>query len=540
MISFNGTRLNAGVAFGKVKIIGRHGNNIVRQKTSDSSFEVERLTHAIDTAEAELIKMLDKIDKSHVQEITILEAQKVLLKDVELVKSTIKMIREELVTAEYAVYSVGNTYIELLENIDDEYMRARALDVKDIISRITHILLNENNNKDQLTYDSIIISEDLTPSETVQMDKDKLKGIVVLKGSYNSHTAIIARTYNIPALIKTNISDYLKYDGMDAIIDGEEGIIYIDPDQATIQKMKQKVKGYQSEQESLEIYKTLEDKTKDGAIVNVYANSGSLEDVRKAVEWGASGIGLFRSEFVYLNKKTFPTEDYQFEIYKSAIELMQGKKVVIRTLDIGGDKTADYFELADEANPALGNRAIRYSLNNPDVFKTQLRAIYRASAFGNVAIMFPMIITVEEIKKIKEYIDQVKEELKKENIDFSRVETGIMIETPAASIISDLLAKEVDFFSIGTNDLTQYTLAADRQNPLTDKCFDTHHPAILRQIKVIIDNAHKENIKVSICGELATDEELISQLISYGIDGLSVPPSKILRVRKKVRESCRG
>lgn len=540
MISFNGTRLNAGVAFGKVKIIGRHGNNIVRQKTSDSSFEVERLTHAIDTAEAELIKMLDKIDKSHVQEITILEAQKVLLKDAELVKSTIKMIREELVTAEYAVYSVGNTYIELLENIDDEYMRARALDVKDIISRITHILLNENNNKDQLTYDSIIISEDLTPSETVQMDKDKLKGIVVLKGSYNSHTAIIARTYNIPALIKTNISDYLKYDGMDAIIDGEEGIIYIDPDQATIQKMKQKVKGYQSEQESLEIYKTLEDKTKDGAIVNVYANSGSLEDVRKAVEWGASGIGLFRSEFVYLNKKTFPTEDYQFEIYKSAIELMQGKKVVIRTLDIGGDKTADYFELADEANPALGNRAIRYSLNNPDVFKTQLRAIYRASAFGNVAIMFPMIITVEEIKKIKEYIDQVKEELKKENIDFSRVETGIMIETPAASIISDLLAKEVDFFSIGTNDLTQYTLAADRQNPLTDKCFDTHHPAILRQIKVIIDNAHKENIKVSICGELATDEELISQLISYGIDGLSVPPSKILRVRKKVRESCRG
>ena len=540
MISFNGTRLNAGVAFGKVKIIGRHGNNIVRQKTSDSSFEVERLTHAIDTAEAELIKMLDNIDKSHVQEITILEAQKVLLKDAELVKSTIKMIREELVTAEYAVYSVGNTYIELLENIDDEYMRARALDVKDIISRITHILLNENNNKDQLTYDSIIISEDLTPSETVQMDKDKLKGIVVLKGSYNSHTAIIARTYNIPALIKTNISDYLKYDGMDAIIDGEEGIIYIDPDQATIQKMKQKVKGYQSEQESLEIYKTLEDKTKDGAIVNVYANSGSLEDVRKAVEWGASGIGLFRSEFVYLNKKTFPTEDYQFEIYKSAIELMQGKKVVIRTLDIGGDKTADYFELADEANPALGNRAIRYSLNNPDVFKTQLRAIYRASAFGNVAIMFPMIITVEEIKKIKEYIDQVKEELKKENIDFSRVETGIMIETPAASIISDLLAKEVDFFSIGTNDLTQYTLAADRQNPLTDKCFDTHHPAILRQIKVIIDNAHKENIKVSICGELATDEELISQLISYGIDGLSVPPSKILRVRKKVRESCRG
>ena len=540
MISFNGTRLNAGVAFGKVKIIGRHGNNIVRQKTSDSSFEVERLTHAIDTAEAELIKMLDKIDKSHVQEITILEAQKVLLKDAELVKSTIKMIREELVTAEYAVYSVGNTYIELLENIDDEYMRARALDVKDIISRITHILLNENNNKDQLTYDSIIISEDLTPSETVQMDKDKLKGIVVLKGSYNSHTAIIARTYNIPALIKTNISDYLKYDGMDAIIDGEEGIIYIDPDQATIQKMKQKVKGYQSEQESLEIYKTLEDKTKDGAIVNVYANSGSLEDVRKAVEWGASGIGLFRSEFVYLNKKTFPTEDYQFEIYKSAIELMQGKKVVIRTLDIGGDKTADYFELADEANPALGNRAIRYSLNNPDVFKTQLRAIYRASAFGNVAIMFPMIITVEEIKKIKEYIDQVKEELKKENIDFSRVETGIMIETPAASIISDLLAKEVDFFSIGTNDLTQYTLAAERQNPLTDKCFDTHHPAILRQIKVIIDNAHKENIKVSICGELATDEELISQLISYGIDGLSVPPSKILRVRKKVRESCRG
>ena len=540
MISFNGTRLNAGVAFGKVKIIGRHGNNIVRQKTSDSSFEVERLTHAIDTAEAELIKMLDKIDKSHVQEITILEAQKVLLKDAELVKSTIKMIREELVTAEYAVYSVGNTYIELLENIVDEYMRARALDVKDIISRITHILLNENNNKDQLTYDSIIISEDLTPSETVQMDKDKLKGIVVLKGSYNSHTAIIARTYNIPALIKTNISDYLKYDGMDAIIDGEEGIIYIDPDQATIQKMKQKVKGYQSEQESLEIYKTLEDKTKDGAIVNVYANSGSLEDVRKAVEWGASGIGLFRSEFVYLNKKTFPTEDYQFEIYKSAIELMQGKKVVIRTLDIGGDKTADYFELADEANPALGNRAIRYSLNNPDVFKTQLRAIYRASAFGNVAIMFPMIITVEEIKKIKEYIDQVKEELKKENIDFSRVETGIMIETPAASIISDLLAKEVDFFSIGTNDLTQYTLAADRQNPLTDKCFDTHHPAILRQIKVIIDNAHKENIKVSICGELATDEELISQLISYGIDGLSVPPSKILRVRKKVRESCRG
>ena len=540
MISFNGTRLNAGVAFGKVKIIGRHGNNIVRQKTSDSSFEVERLTHAIDTAEAELIKMLDKIDKSHVQEITILGAQKVLLKDAELVKSTIKMIREELVTAEYAVYSVGNTYIELLENIDDEYMRARALDVKDIISRITHILLNENNNKDQLTYDSIIISEDLTPSETVQMDKDKLKGIVVLKGSYNSHTAIIARTYNIPALIKTNISDYLKYDGMDAIIDGEEGIIYIDPDQATIQKMKQKVKGYQSEQESLEIYKTLEDKTKDGAIVNVYANSGSLEDVRKAVEWGASGIGLFRSEFVYLNKKTFPTEDYQFEIYKSAIELMQGKKVVIRTLDIGGDKTADYFELADEANPALGNRAIRYSLNNPDVFKTQLRAIYRASAFGNVAIMFPMIITVEEIKKIKEYIDQVKEELKKENIDFSRVETGIMIETPAASIISDLLAKEVDFFSIGTNDLTQYTLAADRQNPLTDKCFDTHHPAILRQIKVIIDNAHKENIKVSICGELATDEELISQLISYGIDGLSVPPSKILRVRKKVRESCRG
>ena len=540
MISFNETRLNAGVAFGKVKIIRRHGNNIVRQKTSDSSFEVERLTHAIDTAEAELIKMLDKIDKSHVQEITILEAQKVLLKDAELVKSTIKMIREELVTAEYAVYSVGNTYIELLENIDDEYMRARALDVKDIISRITHILLNENNNKDQLTYDSIIISEDLTPSETVQMDKDKLKGIVVLKGSYNSHTAIIARTYNIPALIKTNISDYLKYDGMDAIIDGEEGIIYIDPDQATIQKMKQKVKGYQSEQESLEIYKTLEDKTKDGAIVNVYANSGSLEDVRKAVEWGASGIGLFRSEFVYLNKKTFPTEDYQFEIYKSAIELMQGKKVVIRTLDIGGDKTADYFELADEANPALGNRAIRYSLNNPDVFKTQLRAIYRASAFGNVAIMFPMIITVEEIKKIKEYIDQVKEELKKENIDFSRVETGIMIETPAASIISDLLAKEVDFFSIGTNDLTQYTLAADRQNPLTDKCFDTHHPAILRQIKVIIDNAHKENIKVSICGELATDEELISQLISYGIDGLSVPPSKILRVRKKVRESCRG
>ena len=525
-----------GIAVGKLSFFKRKETNIVEIKIESPAEEIKRFEEARILAVEELRVLYEEALKNLGEEhAMIFKMQQVMVLDIEYYDSVKSIINSELINAESAVKKTSDMLASVFEAIEDEYMRERGADIKDISKRLIDVLVKGSSDKLSLSQPVIIAAEDLAPSETVQLDKSKVLGFITSKGSCNSHTAILARTMNIPAII--GVGDELKeeLDGKEIIIDGFSGQIYIEPDLKTVTCMEEKRQADLEKKKLLERLKGKETMTADGKRINLYANIGDVSDLKAVFENDAEGIGLFRSEFLYLENEDFPTEQQQFEVYKEVAEKMKNKKVIIRTLDIGADKQASYFNIPDEENPAMGYRAIRICLNEKDIFKTQLRALYRASIFGNISIMFPMIISVEEVIEIKQIIKEVKEELKKENYEFKEdVELGIMIETPASVMISDLLAKEVDFFSVGTNDLTQYTLAIDRQNQKLDKIFNPRHKSILRMLKMVVDNAHREGKWVGICGELAADIELTEEFISMGFDELSVSPAYILRLREKI------
>jgi len=468
----------------------------------------------------------------------IFQVHQMMLDDLDYVEAITNLITTQQVNGEYAVAVTGDNFSQMFASMEDEYMRARAADVKDISERVIAILSGNENSGLVTDKPVILAADDLAPSETVQLEKEKVLSFITRGGSTNSHTAILARTMNIPAVIGVGDGLSEEYEGKLGIVDGAEGVIYIDPDEETLTKYKEKQKEYQDRLALLQQLKGEENITLDGQKIKVYANIGNASDIGAVMQNDAGGIGLFRSEFLYLESDHFPTEEEQFKVYRYAAETMAGKMVVIRTLDIGADKQIDYFHLPKEENPALGYRAIRICLMQHDIFQTQLRALFRASAFGNIAIMFPMIVAVEEVLEIKEIVEKVKAELDEAGIPYNKkTQLGIMIETPAAAIISDDLAKEVDFFSVGTNDLTQYTTAVDRQNANLDKFYYPHHKALLRLIKMAADNAHKNGIWIGICGELGADTELTETFLSMGIDELSVSPACILPLRKKIRET---
>lgn len=536
MEQFSGKKIFSGVAIGKVLFYSKVENQVVRKKIADADAEIARYEEAKAQAIRELKALYEKAVKD-VGEVNaqIFEVHSMMLEDGDYNDSVYSLIRNQQVNAEYAVGTTGDNFAEMFANMDDEYFKARSIDMKDISERVIAVL-NGNSGTGAMTDEPVIlVAEDLAPSETVQMDKDKLLAFVTRLGSSNSHTAILARTMNIPALIDVEIDQ--AWNGKLAVVDGYQGCIVIDPDEATLEMYKKKQQEDLEKRELLLTLKGKENVTKSGQKINLYANIGNASDLASVLQNDAGGIGLFRSEFLYLESETFPTEEEQFAVYKHVAETMAGKKVIIRTLDIGADKQVDYFELGHEDNPAMGYRAIRICLTQTEIFKTQLRAIFRASNYGKISIMYPMIISVAEVKRIKEIVEEVKEELRKEGIPFGEVEQGIMIETPAAAVISDLLAKEVDFFSIGTNDLTQYTLAIDRQNAKLDDFYDSHHEAVLRLIQMVVDNAHKEGIWAGICGELGADTTLTERFLKMGLDELSVSPSCILPIRKIVREA---
>ena len=480
-------------------------------------------------------KALDDVGETNAM---IFEIHQMMLEDLDYVESIVNIITSQEVNAEYAVATTADNFAAMFAAMDDAYMQGRAADVKDVSERLIQVLSDQNSASMEMNEPVIIAADDLVPSETVQLDKEKVLSFITMYGSANSHTAILARTMNIPAVIGIGEDLKKEYDGKEAIVDGMEGVIYIDPDKETFTRMREKQKEDQEQKALLEQLKGKENITKSGQKVMVYANIGNLSDVGAVLKNDAGGIGLFRSEFLYLESETFPTEEEQFKVYKQVAENMAGKRVIIRTLDIGADKQVDYFGLDKEENPALGYRAIRICLTRQEIFKTQLRALYRASAYGQIAIMFPMIISVDEIKQIKKIIEEVKQELKEEGIDFrENVELGVMIETPAAVMVSRDLAKEVDFFSVGTNDLTQYTLAIDRQNQKLEPFYDSHHPAVLSMIRMAAENAHAEGKWIGICGELGADLSLTETFLEMGIDELSVAPGMILPLRKRIREA---
>lgn len=533
---YNGKSIYKGIAIGKIKYMKKTEPDTSRHEISDIKSEMKRY----DVARKKAILQLKKIYRDAISEIgedaaAIFDVQSMMLEDDDYNESVQSMIEENKDNAEFAVFNTGEIISSTFAEMDDDYMKARAYDIKDVSLRVVNILCG-NDSESILDDEPVILAiDELTPAETVQMDKSKLLSFVTKYGSSNSHTAILARTINIPAVTGVIIDQ--AWNGKMAIVNGETGEIIIEPDEKTMNKMLKKRKKIEEEFEILQKLKGMPNRTKSGKEINLYANIGGVEDVEKVLENDANGIGLFRSEFLYLGRNDYPTEEQQFVAYKNVVRKMKGKKVIIRTLDIGADKKADYFNLEKEDNPAMGFRAIRICLACPKLFKTQLRAIYRASAYGTISIMYPMIISLQEVQKVKEISAEVRSELNLDNIPYGDVEQGIMIETPAAVIMSDELACEVDFFSIGTNDLTQYTLAMDRQNCRLESMFDTHHPAILRQIKTTIDNAHKHNCWVGICGELAADLSLTKTFIDMGIDELSVSPSSVLPVRQKIREA---
>lgn len=535
---FNGKGVFGGIAIGKISLYRRKQNQIKRSHIEDIPAELKRFEEAkiiaVDQLKELYNKALLEVGEANA---AIFEVHQMMLEDVDYIDSITNIIKTQSVNAEYAVGTTGDNFTKIFSSMEDAYMKERAADIKDISERILTVLSGGTQQVINTTEPVIIFSDDLAPSETVQLDKDKVLAFVTQLGSTNSHTAILARTMNIPALISVNMELSEDYDGVFAIVDGFTGIIYVDPDEETLQKMKKKQAEDLEKKALLLQFKGKENVTLDGKKIKIYANIGNANDVANVLKNDAGGIGLFRSEFLYLEKNDYPTEEEQFNIYKTVAENMAGKKVIIRTLDIGADKQVDYFNMEHEENPAMGYRAIRICLDRKEIFKTQLRALYRASAYGKISIMFPMIISVGEVLEIKEVVNEVKAELKEQGIPFLEVELGIMIETPAAVMISDLLAKEVDFFSIGTNDLTQYTLAIDRQNPKLDKIYDSHHRGVLRMIKMVADNAHANGIWMGICGELASDLTLTETFLSMGIDELSVSPSLILGLRKKVRET---
>ncbi len=535
---YQGKSVFNGIAIGKICVYQKGEQQVKRCKVEDTEAEVKRFREAREQA----VEQLGKLHEKALKEVgeanaAIFEVHQMMLEDDDYLESIENIIRLQEVNAEYAVAATSDNFSEMFSAMDDEYMRERAADVKDISERILTVLKGGNKRKLHMEEPMILVAEDLAPSETVQLEKDKILAFVTVRGSLNSHTAILARTMGIPALVGTSIPLEESLDGKLAAVDGNQGCFYVEPNDETLRVMEEKAAKERENRELLMALKGKESISLDGKKVLTYANIGNSKDLAVVLQNDAEGIGLFRSEFLYLEKNTYPTEEEQFKVYKMVAETMAGRRVIIRTLDIGADKQADYFELAKEENPAMGCRAIRICLTRPEIFKTQLRALFRASAYGKLAVMYPMITSVEEVRKIKEIVEEVKAELKEAEIDYGEVEQGIMIETPAAAIISDLLAKEVDFFSIGTNDLTQYLLAIDRQNEKLDEFYNPHHKAVLRMIYQTVQNAHREGIWCGICGELGADPELTKLFLAMGIDELSVSPRRILSIRKIIRET---
>lgn len=538
MKEFSGNSVSLGVAPGKITVFQKESDEPEKEFVEDIKKELARFNEALTQAKDELeILYKEAVDKVGEENALIFDVHKMMLEDLDYIDNIESLIKEEKVTAEYAVFVTGEIFSKTFADMDDDYMKARSVDVTDISKRVIRKLTGKAETSIESSEPVIILADDLTPGETINLDKSKVLAFVTRKGSSNSHTAILARSMNIPALVNVDfgLDDLAGFNGKYAVVDAINSKFYIDPDSTIIETAKKLEAELNLEKAELDKLKGLENITTDGRKINIFANIGSEKDVDKVLENDAGGIGLFRSEFLYLGRNEAPTEEEQFLSYKEAIEKMAGKKVIIRTLDIGADKKADYLGLADEENPALGYRAIRICLDKKELFKTQLRAIYRASAFGNVGIMFPMITSVDEVKAIKKIIDEVRGELGLEKVKTGSPELGIMIETPAAALISDELAKEVDFFSLGTNDLTQYTLAIDRQNEKLAKFYNSHHRAIIELIKITCENAHKNGIWVGICGELAGDLKLTKTFVDMGIDELSVSPSKVLSLRKAVR-----
>ena len=533
MLAFQGKGVTNGVAIGKIFVYKKEEQQVKRSRIEDAKAEVTRFKQAQADAIAQLYENSVKtIGESGA---AIFEMHQMMLQDEDFISAIENIITTQSVNAEYAIACTSDNFYKMFSDMEDSYMRARATDVKDISERLIQVLSGEGSDLQMIKEPAIIVAEDLTPSETVQLDKEKVLAFVTVHGSLNSHTAILAKTMNIPALVGTPVP--LKHmHGKEAIVDSTKGILYVEPEESVLADM-QKKKQKEDEQKALLLnYRGKETVTASGKRVNLYANIGNTKDLAQVLQNDAEGIGLFRSEFLYLEKNEYPTEEEQFAVYRTVAETMAGKKVIIRTLDIGADKQASYFELGHEENPAMGLRAIRICLTRPEVFKTQLRAIFRAGAYGNIAVMYPMITSLEEVRRIKEITEEVKKELTEQGIVYGEVEQGIMIETPAAVMISGELAKEVDFFSIGTNDLTQYTLAVDRQNTKLDAFYDAHHPAVLRMIQLVTESAHNAGIWTGICGELAADLMLTEYFVKIGLDELSVSPGSILSIRKAIRE----
>ena len=532
---YQGKSILKGIAIGKLFFYQKGEQSVKREKIQDTAAELQRYEAAREEAITQLNVLYEKAVKE-VGEVNaaVFEVHAMMLEDDDYVDSIVNIIETQQVNAEFAVATTGDNFAAMFAEMDDDYFKARAVDVKDISERLVNVLSGRNNGGDLGAEPVIVVADDLAPSETVQMDKEKLLAFVTRYGSSNSHTAILARTMNIPALIGVEIQE--DWNGKLAVVDGYEGKLYIEPEEEVLTKMQQKQREDLEARELLEQLRGKEDVTLDGKKIRLYANIGSVKDVAGVLANDAAGIGLFRSEFLYLEADDYPDEEAQFQAYKTVAENMAGKKVIVRTLDIGADKQVDYFHMEKEENPAMGYRAIRICLDRPEIFKTQLRALLRASAYGNIAIMYPMIISVDEVRKIKAIVEEIKRELDAKGICYGEVEQGIMIETPAAVMISDLLAQEVDFFSIGTNDLTQYTLAIDRQNMKLDNIYDAHHPAVLRMIQTTIDNGHQHGCWVGICGELGADMTLTETFLKMGIDELSVSPSFVLPIRKLIRQ----
>ena len=538
MKEYKGKSVFGGIAIGRIKVYNKSEQQVKRVHIDDTEHEKKRYYVAVDKAAMQLQELYDKAVKEVGEaNAAIFEMHQIMLMDDDYKESVENIIDSQHVNAEYAVAQTGDNYAAMFAAMEDEYMRGRSADVKDISERLINILSGFNASSMVSDEPVIIVADDLAPSETVQLDKDKILSFVSVKGSVNSHTAILARTMGIPALIGTPVIPDNDIDGKMGIVDGNSGCLYVDPDNEKLEYYRKKQDEQLKQKELLQLLKGREDITIDGRKIKLYANIGNVKDVMTVKANDAAGIGLFRSEFIYLERDTFPTEEEQFNIYRTVAENMAGKPVIIRTLDIGADKQCDYFNMDKEDNPALGMRAIRICLTRTEIFKTQLRALYRASAYGNINIMYPMIANMWEIDRIKEIEKEVRDELKQQGINTGDVQTGIMIETPAAVMQSDELAEKVDFFSIGTNDLTQYTLAVDRQNPKLDSFFDPHHPAVLKMIKMVVDNAHKAGIWAGICGELGADTSLTREFLKMGVDELSVSPGRILPIRKIILDT---
>ena len=538
---YNGKSVFGGIAIGKISVYQKKEQQVKRVKVEDPDQEMARY----EKAKAEGIRQLQGLYDKALKEVgeanaAIFEVHQMMMEDDGYNESVENIVRSQGVNAEYAVATTGDNYAQMFSAMDDDYMRERAADVRDISERLLTILNGEDTGSVDADEPKIIVAEDLAPSETVQLDKDKVLSFVTVKGSLNSHTAILARTMAIPALVNTSMTLDSVMDGKLGIVDGASGTFYVDPDEKTLEEMKKRQEEDLSRKQLLQTLKGKDNVTLDGQKVMLYANIGNIKDLATVIQNDAGGIGLFRSEFIYLEKEDFPTEEQQFQIYRQVAQTMAGKRVIIRTLDIGADKQCDYFHMEHEENPALGCRAIRICLTRPEIFKTQLRALFRASVFGRIAIMYPMITSVQEVRQIKKIVEEVKQELTSQGVEFGNPEQGIMIETPAAAIISDNLAKEVDFFSIGTNDLSQYTMAIDRQNPQLDPFFDPHHPAVLRMFSMVVENAHKAGIWAGICGELGADQSLTKEFLAMGVDELSVSPGSILPLRKIILETNVG